>query len=123
MKLKKKLALIAVGSLVSVGGLYAVSLSAAAEVPTVAVQATPAVSFPAPVAPVAETNVQEGTQIGVADSSEVEDVSDDVNAGSAINAVEDGDQDSESADDATESADDATESAEDAIESADDAGE
>ena len=117
MKLKKKIALIAVGSLVGVGGLYAVSSSATAAAPTITVQAAPAVTFPVPVLPVAETDVEEGTQNGIDDSSEVED------SAYEANALQDGYQDSESVDDATEIDEDATEIDEDATEIDEDATE
>ena len=117
MKLKKKIALIAVGSLLGIGGLYAVALSATAAEPIIAVQAAPAVTFPVPVFPFAETDVEEDTQNGIDDSSEVED------SAYEVNALQDEYQDSESTYDATENDHDATENDHDATEIDEDAGE
>jgi hypothetical protein len=96
MDFNKKIALIAAGSLLSVGGLYAVSTSAnAAETP----------SAPAITSPVAGAEAQDA-----ADTDNVQEG----NQNAANDATESG---TESADDATESgtetADDATESATD----------
>ena len=117
MKLKKKIALIAVGSLLGVGGLYAVSLSATAAESTIAVQAAPAVTFPVPIFPFAEIDVEEGTQNGIDDSSEFED------SAYEVNALQDGYQDSDSTYEATKIDDEATEIDEDETEIDDDAGE
>jgi len=94
MDFNKKIALIAAGSLLSVGGLYAVSTSAnAAVTPT-----TPAITSPIAGADVAEAN-------DVADAAgETESASDGPDQGPDMNASEAGHQDAPGADDATEGA-------------------
>ena len=113
MELNKKIALIAAGSLLSVGGLYAVSTSANAATPVAPVITSPTAGVDAP--EVGDTdNLQEGDQNGVDDATEsatesaTEDASDGADVGSDMNASEPGHQDTEGADDANE-APDATE--------------
>ena len=102
MDINKKIALIAAGSLLSVGGLYAVSTSAnAVETPT-----APAITFP--VAGVeaqdaADTDdLQEGNQNEADEAGETESASDGPDQGPDMDASEAGHQDAPGADDATE---------------------
>lgn len=109
MELNRKVALIAAGSLLSVGGLYAVSTSANAATPVAPVITSPSAGVDAP--EVGDTdNLQEGDQNGVDDATEgaTEDASDGADVGSDMNTSEPGHQDAEGADDANE-APDATE--------------
>lgn len=106
MELNKKIALIAAGSLLSVGGLYAVSTSANAATPVAPVITSPTAGVDAP--EVGDTdNLQEGDQNGVDDATEsaTEDASDSADIGSDMNASEPGHQDTEGADDANEAPD------------------
>jgi uncharacterized protein YggE len=98
MDINKKIALIAAGSLLSVGGLYAMGTSAnAAETPT-----APAITSPIAGAEAQDAtdtdNVQEGVQNAADDATE-----------SATEAADDA---NEGPDDANEGPDDATEGAE-----------
>lgn len=106
MELKKKIALIAAGSILSVGGLYAVSTSANAATPVAPVITSPTAGVDAPEVGVTD-NLQEGDQNSVADSSEsaTEGVSDGADIGLDMNASEPGHQDATSADDVNEKSD------------------
>ena len=99
MKLSKKIALIAAGSLLSVGGLYAVSISANAATPA-------APNAPAVASPVAGAEVQNAAD------------TDNVQEGNQNDANEVGGTES-----ANDGADDATESANEGVDGADDATE
>jgi len=106
MELNKKIALIAAGSLLSVGGLYAVSTSANAATPVAPVITSPTVGVDAP--EVGDTdNLQEGDENGVDDATESasEDVSDGVDVDLDMNASESGPQDIDDADDADDADD------------------
>lgn len=94
MDFNKKIALIAAGSLLSVGGLYAVSTSANAAVTPTA----PAITSPIAGADVAEAN-------DVADAAgETESASEGTDQGPDMSASEAGHQDAQGEDDATEGA-------------------
>lgn len=116
MDFNKKIALIAAGSLLSVGGLYAMGTSANAATPV-------APSAPAITSPIAggeaqdatdTDNVQEGDQNAADDAteaaddanevSETESASDGPDQGSDMNASEAGHQDAQGSEDATEGA-------------------
>ena len=112
MELNKKIALIAAGSLLSVGGLYAASTSANAATPVAPVIISPTVGVDAPEVGDID-NLQEGDQNGVDDATEsaIENVSDGVDVGSDMNASESGQEEADDADDADDvnEAPDATE--------------
>jgi hypothetical protein len=104
MDINKKIALIAAGSLLSVGGLYAVSTSAnAVETPT-----APAITSPvagAEAQDAADTDdLQEGNQNKADEVGETESASDGPDQGPDMDASEAGHQDAPGADDATEGA-------------------
>jgi len=92
MDLNKRIALIATGSLLSVGGLYAVTTAANA-----ASHVAPTV--PAAASPAAGTATMDATE-GV----ETESASDGPDQGPDVNATEAGHQDASGTDDATEGA-------------------
>lgn len=104
MDLKKKVALIAAGSLVSTGALFAVVTSANAVDTTTA----PAVAYPvagAAAQDAADTdNLQEGNQNEANEASETESASDGPDQGPDMDTSEAGHQDATGADDATEGA-------------------
>ncbi len=102
MEINKKIALIAAGSLLSVGGLYAVSTSANAATP--AAPTAPAITSPVSDAQDAPDtdNIQAGN---VNDANEADETGSDVDGqdtGLDMNALEAGHQDAPGADDATE---------------------
>ena len=104
MDINKKIALIAAGSLLSVGGLYAVSTSAnAAETPT-----APAITSPVAGAEAQDAtdvdNLQEGNQNEADEAGETESASDGPDQGPDTDASEAGHQDAPGGDDATEGA-------------------
>ena len=102
MDFNKKIALIAAGSLLSVGGLYAVSTSAnAVETPTAPVITSPVAG--AETQDAADTdNVQEGDQNAADDATEsaTESADDATESATDTDNVQEGDQNA--ADDATE---------------------
>lgn len=117
MDFNKKIALIAAGSLLSVGGLYAMGTSANAATPVA--PTAPAITSPVAGAEVQEAtdadNVQEGDQNASDDATEsaaesaddatesaTESESDGPDQGLDMNASEAGHQDAPGADDATE---------------------
>lgn len=106
MELKKKIALIAAGSILSVGGMYALSTSANADTPVAPVITSPTAGVDAPEVGVTD-NLQEGDQNGVVDSSDsaTESGSDGTDVGLDMNASEPGHQDAKSADDVNEESD------------------
>ena len=104
MDFNKKIALIAAGSLLSVGGLYAVSTSANAAVTPTAPAITSPIAGAQALDSVDADDLQEGNQNEADEAGETESASDGLDQGPDMNASESGHQDAPGADDATEGA-------------------